>query len=319
MLISRKKTYLSQQVRLISLKTNDLFTDEEYDIYQQILGKINLINDEEEKEDADPTVRLSLISEKKELFDSLRSAIVRHDGKPRTVRIKSVVNYAKFRDENGEIHWPEGVTWDTLKLSRRVAEFVSSFTRALGLKDMDICIDKIIISWKNPDILRQIVLDGFYLPIDWGDCMEHRHYRFMTASAGQLRTDKIQCVSDKAWEQVSARLLCGLTWEEINRRGGINVNKLMAYIALGTSATDLWDISIDHFIVIKDFEAPVTGIVDFIDNDYKMTRREATTVINHCDGIGMMLPRVSRSNFMVRGPWLQWSLCTVMCIKNVVN
>lgn len=58
--------------------------------------------------------------------------------------------------------------------------------------------------------------------------------------------------------------------------------------------------SIDRCIVIKDFEASVTGMMKYIKPDYSSETSVQTVTINHCDGIGMMLPSVSRSNFMVR-------------------
>lgn len=150
--------------------------------------------------------------------------------------------------------------------------------------------------------MEQIVLDGFIMPIltDDGKIIEKK-YRFLTASAGQLRTDKLQFISEDMWPRIQKRLECGMDWEAINAKGGMNVNKLMAYTALSCSATDDWpDMDIDRCIVIKDFEAPVTGMMKYIKPDYSSEIGIQTVQINHCDGIGMMLPSVSKSNFMVR-------------------
>ena len=97
-----------------------------------------------------------------------------------------------------------------------------------------------------------------------------------------------------------------MDWETLNQKGGMNVNKLMAYTALSCSATDDWDdVSIDQCIVVRDFEAPVTGVMQYVKPDYTSQIGEQTVLINHCDGIGMMLPSVSRSNFMVRLPYIK--------------
>lgn len=63
-----------------------------------------------------------------------------------------------------------------------------------------------------------------------GKVIEKR-YRFLTASAGQLRTDKLQFISEDMWPIIKPRLECGMGWDEINAKGGMNVNKLMAYTA----------------------------------------------------------------------------------------
>ena len=98
--------------------------------------------------------------------------------------------------------------------------------------------------------------------------------------------------------------------ERINQYGGINVSKLFAYSALNTSATDPWNFDIDRCIVIDDFEAPVTGRMKYIKPDYSYEIGTKTVTINHCDGVGMMLPCVSTKNFMVRGPWIKGLLST---------
>lgn len=119
----------------------------------------------------------------------------------------------------------------------------------------------------------------------------------------QLRTDKISCITEEMWAKIHDRIMCGLTFEQINELGGVNCNKLLAYIALGNSATDPWDdFDIDRCIVIPDWESPVTGVMDYIKPDYTIERGEKTVMINHVDGAGFMLPSVSTKNFMIRLP-----------------
>lgn len=297
-------------------------TDEEFVLYKQIISCINNIEEENFalKEDSkhDPTIRLELIANKKGLQQQLASLIAKHAGKPRTVRLSSIIDTSKCVDqETGEIIMPSGVSWKKLKSSRKIAEFSSDTSRAMQALDNQVTFDKIIVKWKSLDVLEQIVTDGFSMPVENEDgSITVKTYRFATASAGQLRTDKVQAMSDSKWNDVEKHLLCGLSFDAINTSGGINANKLLAYIALGSSATDPWpEMSMDRCIVVNDFEAPVTGIVDYIDNDYKITRGEHTTTISHTDGCGMMLPSVSRKNFMVRAPWLKGLLTSFDFIK----
>ena len=102
----------------------------------------------------------------------------------------------------------------------------------MGLTQNEVTFDKIIVKWKSQDILEQIVLDGFIMPIitEEGEIIE-KQYRFLTASAGQLRTDKLQFVSEDMWPKIQKRLECGMDWNTLNAKGGMNVNKLMAYTA----------------------------------------------------------------------------------------
>lgn len=305
----------------MTLSTYDLFTEEENIIYQKIIGIIKSINECQEKNtEESKNKKDKLIEEKKSLQKELSCVIDRHSGTPRIVRLSSVINNAKYKDENGNINLPEAIDWWSLKPSRRIAEFESEESRSLGLKHLDITFDKIIVKWKSLDILKQLVLDGFNVPVLINNEIVIKHFRVMTASAGQLRTDKVQCISDEAWEKIQDRIQCGMDWDIINAKGGININKLMAYTALPCSATDEWDFDINKCIVIKDFEAPVTGRMKYITAEYTFEDGIRTVKINHCDGCGMMLPSVSKRNFMVRGPWLKGLLTSFdfikFCIKN---
>ena len=319
---TNSKSYLSDQIRLMSLTTNDLFTDEEYDLYMKIIGCINEINSEEDaanrNEKHDPTIRLNKIDEKREYQRKLSKMIDSHAGKPRVVQVRRLFDTRRLkRDEDDNIIYPEGISWSTLRTSKKITEFVSDASRAMGLKPNDITYDKIIIKWKSPDILKQIVLDGFIMPVQMPDgTVEQKKYMFLTASAGQLRTDRMCVMDEKMWDKIKGRLMCGLTFDKINSKGGINVNKLLAYIALSFSATDPWpEMDIAKSIVVDDFEAPVRGLTDYINHDYEMDRGVHETSIKHTDGAGMMLPKVSRKNFMVRAPWIKGLLCSFDYLK----
>lgn len=229
----------------------------------------------------------------------------------------NVLDTRKCRNEQGELHLPPGISWDRLKMTRKICEFASEESRAMGLSPNDVTFDKIIIKWKSIDVLEQLVKDGFIVPVLLDDgTVEVKEFMVATASSGQLRTDKIQCVSTNMWKQIHDRLNCGVDWEWLNAKGGVNVNKMLAYQALPCSSTDAWDdANIDECIVIKDFEAPVTGRMKYIKPDYTSELGIQTVMIDHSDGIGMMLPSVSRDNFMVRAPWIKGLLTSFDYLK----
>lgn len=308
----------------MSLASYDLFTDTEQELYTRVIDLMNEIERIQvaKKKGSDITPEeaskrvAELIAEKKSVQAAFAQEIRKHAGTPRTVRLRSVLNPRKFTDDEGEVHWPPGVTWNTLKMSKRIAEFCSEESRALGLQHLDITWDKIIVKWKSLDVLEQMVLDGFDMPILHEDgTVEVKHYVCQTASAGQLRTDKVQFLEEHAWKRIQGKIQCGMDWDRLNKKGGININKLMAYTALPCSATEPWDLDIDRCIVIRDFEAPVTGQMKYLKPDYSSEVGEHTIKINHCDGCGMMLPSVSRWNFMVRAPWCKGLLAVFNYIK----
>ena len=320
---------MQDQYRLISIKTSDLFTDEETAIFQEILDiktKMDGASKEEKRE---------LNAAKKEANERLKQTIRKHKGTPRILNVKAVTDTRNYFGQ-------DYIEWDTLKLSRQIQEFCSEFSRCAGIGVNEVTFDKLIIAWKSIDILEQVVVDGFYIPLKTG----LKKMRFYTASAGQLRRDKIQCISEEVWQRIYGQLYAGLTWDMINahvdKKGnhGMNVNKLLAYLGLSSSATERWDcedgskFGIRHCLVIPDFEAPVTGRMEHIariwdeghegeleHEHYENKKEIRTETINHCDGIGMKLPivdqisRVKSKNDMVRGPFIKGLLTEFDYIK----
>ena len=51
-------------------------------------------------------------------------------------------------------------------------------------------------------------------------------------------------IREESLKEIENSLMCGLTIDRINKYGGVNVNKFLAYLALSNSATDLWKILI---------------------------------------------------------------------------
>ena len=177
-----------------------------------------------------------------------------------------------------------------------ISLFESSLTRALGICTNELTKDVFVVSVYFYQVFENLVKNGF----DY----DGEHYVFLTASAGQIRTKRSVFIREKAYDKIRMRLMCGLTWDDINNAGGINQNKFLAYLSLNNSATDVWEeFDIDKAIVVDDFETAVPGLVDYIDSvDFNITRKMTDTVIPHSDGWGMMDGHKTR---MIRAPWIK--------------
>lgn len=130
---------------------------------------------------------------------------------------------------------------------RNIAIFESDLTRTFGCNDMDHSDDIISVVTYYTEIFDSIIHHGFNY--------KERHFVFFTAGAGQTRCKKSTFVSEDKLNENFNRLFCGLTKEEINRQGGMNTNKYLAYTSLCQSNTELWtDFNIDRAIVVDDIE-----------------------------------------------------------------
>lgn len=188
---------------------------------------------------------------------------------------------------------------EAFRLKSQISVFESTLTRTLGIKQDQLSEDIIIVQTYFFDILEDLIKDGF--------TYQDERYICFTASAGQIRTKKTVFIKEKVFNQHSLSLMCGLTVDRINELGGVNINKYLAYLALCNSATEQWDdFDISKVIVVDDMETLVRSTVDFIDDKtYEITRQEMDIAIEHTDGCGMILPKKSKKNMMVRLPWIK--------------
>ena len=187
-----------------------------------------------------------------------------------------------------------------LKDSDIISVFDSSLTRTMGIEINSLTNNIFIIQVYFFQVMESLIKNGFTL--------NGEEYIPYTASAGQIRLKKFVMIKKSEYERIENTITCGLTVNEINKRGGANTNKYLAYLALQNSATELWqDFDIDKSIVVDDFETNVNGIVDYIDYEtydiYKHVEMEVP--IPHTDGAGIYLPKVSKKNMMVRLPWIK--------------
>ena len=190
----------------------------------------------------------------------------------------------------------------------RISIFDSELTRCLDMQPLNLNVRQtventkvneqiMVVSVFYFEILEHLIHNGFY----------HNGFKYIyfASSAGQIRTKKAVFVREDLLEQNWNTLTCGLSIEEINAKGGMNINKMNAYLALCNSATEEWtDFDIDRCIVVDDFETNVVTEVDYVDDrDYSITRQTMPVTIPHTDGAGMISTELSDRNFMVRLPW----------------
>ena len=188
---------------------------------------------------------------------------------------------------------------DNLNDTNIISVFDSALSRTIGIKQDDLTDDLMVVQIYYLSVFKDILFYGFIY--------KGEKYKYFTSSAGQIRKKKAVFIKESVWNKIEKTVMCGLTIDKINLKGGNNVNKHLAYMALTNSATDEWkEFDIDKSIVIDDFETNVYGTFDFVDEtDYSITRKTDYVPIPHTDGAGMILPYVSSKNFMFRSPWIK--------------
>lgn len=176
-----------------------------------------------------------------------------------------------------------------------VAQFESSFTRAIGLNDGELTTDVFIVEVYYQNIMEQLILNGF----TFGE----KEYEFIFAGAGQIRDKKLVFINKEVHKRILNQITAGLTDEKI---GEISTNKLIAYKALvNSSSMPYAEFDIDKAIVVDDFEYIINDVeVDYIDANYTITRKPMNITNPVTDGSGMYLADDNLNKpFQYRMPW----------------
>ena len=212
--------------------------------------------------------------------------------------LELLANKVEVNIESNGRHHTRVLDEDSISKKNIISVFDSYFTRTIGAGPNEFCEDFMVVQVYYFDVIKDLIYNGF--------TYKGEKYIYFTSSAGQIRTKKTVFVKESVWKKYEKSIMCGLTIEDINAKGGNNPNKHLAYLALANSATDVWEeFDIDKTIVIDDFETDVHGTYDLVDDvTYSIERTEGDVPVPHTDGAGMMLPCMGK-NRMVRLPWVK--------------
>lgn len=190
-------------------------------------------------------------------------------------------------------------------LSRQIVWFENECVRRCGKDLRDVPLLKQIVLLKCGSRLMDGILEQI---IERGVNIDGKHYIFYTSSTGQMKEQEITLLEENFWDEHKDSLMCGLTEERINEKGGINTGKYFAARALNISNSIVYDsgISIDEVIVVPDFKTMVTGMVNYLDIDNLTTEeKEMQIPIEHMDGAGVFIPGTFPCSCQIRGGWLK--------------
>lgn len=97
-----------------------------------------------------------------------------------------------------------------------ISVFESSFTRTIGAETNKFCDDFMIVKVFYFSVLKDLIFNGFMY--------NGERYIYFTSSAGQIRTKKCVFVKESVWKKHEKTIMCGLTLDDINVKGGNNPN-----------------------------------------------------------------------------------------------
>lgn len=97
-----------------------------------------------------------------------------------------------------------------------ISVFESSLTRTIGVQQDELTDDLLVVQIYYFDIFKDISYYGFWY--------RGEKYRYLTSSAGQIRKKKAVFIKESTWNRIEKTIMCGLTVDKINAKGGNNPN-----------------------------------------------------------------------------------------------
>lgn len=286
-----------QQVYIYEVTTFAMFSKEENDLYNQFKNTSNR-ND-------------------KNVFRQKLDSLIRSNTKQRVLR-DGALNERNLISlfESDLTRW----------ITKNVPAYVVSDKTANG-KDLIRLNGILTLKIKHYDILKQIINKGVLV--------NGKKYVFYTASAGQIRHNKITLVEENIKNQYEPTVMCGLSVEKINKNKGVNNSKYLAYKALPLSSSLPVNIDIDKTIVVPDMELLVDKDVEYIDNQTFESKiiniKDTGDLVDMTDGCGMICPQLNKeikeqlninyplTGLQIRAPWIKGALFPFDFIKFCKN
>ena len=270
-------TLQTNQIKLYSIDTTDLFIGEEKAIHTQMnnirkyksileglerklnkndVDKVSKLYKGENDVMVDINVYYKLINSKlDELLEGYKDVDEAKDKLSEklktTIEWKSNVKSKTFMFKGVKYKF-KGIkrTLDeaNLTVSKQINQFESAFTRAIGIKTDELTTDVFIVEVFHREVMRQILRDGF--------TFNNTKYVYAFSSAGQIREKRLVMLNENVYKSISPRLFAGLTDEQINKFEskwfndetdkdkdvyGMVQGKLIAYKALAASSSLTWE------------------------------------------------------------------------------
>ena len=269
-----KKKFEPRRFRIYKLSTFDTFTDEERKYHKEYKEAKN---------------------EKAFLKGKRDNLIASYEG---VRRIEKNRLYIYDYDKNGNII-EESERED---IDKQVALAESEMTRlATDFTQKNPLVMEIVYlkTAKQNEILRQIIDRG----LDIGE----QHYIFFSSTTNQMKRGESILINEEFYNAHEQEITMGLTDDVVNKRGGCNTGKRLAYNGLLMSTSfipDGYEINIDNCLVVPDFKTIVNEEVECIDHDDDgitgMGVRKDNVEIPQTDGAGMFLPGVLPATAQIR-------------------
>lgn len=158
----------------------------------------------------------------------------------------------------------------------------------------------VILDCFHKEILKQIIENEILIA--------DKKFIVYSSSANQQKKKQVCLMEADFYNKHKSKLMCGLTIEKINEKGGCNTGKYLAYTSLifSKSVEPKQEINIDEVLVLPEFETDIKAKVNYLNIENNvMEEKEMQVPVNHMDGAGIFIPGIFPCSAQIRGGWIK--------------
>ena len=131
-------------------------------------------------------------------------------------RLHEMLEAAVERNKERKVKQLRRLRQSALRDQNVISNFESTLTRTLGIQPDELTLDLMTVKVYYEECAQDLINYGF--------TYNGEKYVFFAASAGQIRTKRTVFIKESVLQQHEKTLMCGLTLDDINAKGGVNVN-----------------------------------------------------------------------------------------------
>lgn len=167
-------------------------------------------------------------------------------------------------------------------------------------KNIPLVQEIVILDCHHEKILEQIIYKGILIA--------NKKFIVYSSSPNQQKKKQVCLIQEEFHDKHKNKLMCGLTIDIINEKGGCNTGKYLAYTSLifSKSVELEHEIDINEVLIVPEFETKVKANVNYLSiEDNSMEEKEMLVPVNHMDGAGIFIPGLLPSSAQIRGGWIK--------------
>lgn len=217
---------LDKQVQIYGIDTGNFYTNREARLHwknhkiklekRNLKDKLKEINKKIDEYDSDNEIELEHLIDTRDKIDGLLEFKNKQINKSKQDLLLLLSNKTNENIKTNGRHHVRTLNENSVSSKNIISVFDSSLIRIIGLEYDKFTDDFMVIQVYYFDMIKDLIFNGFEY--------QGEKYIYFTSSAGQIRTKKVVFIKESLWQKHEKTIMCGLTIDAINAKGGNNPN-----------------------------------------------------------------------------------------------